>query len=526
MTMKIQILKLQSILIISTILSFQTSFSQLTPIDIVPGAGSSFATDFEAAGSTLFFAAVDPSGDDEPHIFDPMVGPTAMKIDVNPSGSSMPAEFTNVGGDVYFSAEDASGDRELYLFDGAGMLTKIDVDPAGSSMPFRLTEVGGTLIFTATVAGDKEAFFLSGTTPVKIDTDPAGSGDPEEYTFAGGFIFFVATVAGDEELYKFDGMTLTKVDINPTGSSDPNELTTVGDDLYFNAEGTTGDKELFVYDTAMSIATEIEVSATGSSSPFALYNADGVLYFTADDLGDAEMYEYDPGTDTLSKIDINPSGSSFPAIFPGNYLKIGIDIFVPAEIAGDRELYKFDTMTGIVTKIDVNPTGPSGPLELVEMAGKLYFTAGELSTGKELYSYDGTLSKIELDAGAGSGEPKELTVTDGPALYLGGTDGVSGFELFEYLDPTLSVENFDETSSINLFPNPIQNAETLRLTIPKNTAVESITIHAINGALIESFQYKNSVEQIEIPIQNYAAGLYVVTIKTTKGINTKKLIIE
>ncbi len=523
--MKKQILKLQSILIFTAILWFQPSFSQLTPIDIFTGPSSSFAKDFEAVGSSIFFAAIDVSGDDEPHIFDPMLGPTAMKIDVNPSGSSIPAEFTNVGGDVFFSAEDASGDRELYLFDSMGMLTKIDVDPAGSSMPFRLTNIDGILFFTAEVSGDKEAYYLSGTTPIKIDTDPAGSGDPEEYTFAGGFTFFVATVAGDEELYKFDGVTLTKVDINPSASSDPNELTAVGDNLYFNAEGTTGDKELFVYDTMTSTATEIEVSASGSSSPFALYNGDGVLYFTAMDAGDVEMYEYDPGSSMLSKIDINPSGSSFPAIFPGNYMKVGSDIFVPAEVSGDRELYKFDTGTGMVTKIDVNPSGPSAPLELVEMAGKLYFTAEEGLTDKELYSYDGTLSKIELNAG-GSGDPIGLTVTDSPALYLNGTDGAIGFELFEYLDPTLSTEDLSTIAAVSLFPNPIRNSENLILSVPTNSFIETITIHSMNGSLIETFHHKKATDQIEIPIQNYPSGLYIVTIKTPIEVITKKLIIN
>ncbi len=530
--MKKQLHKWRFAIIWILLISFQWSFAQLSFIDVAPGPPSSFATDFEAVGPAVFFAAVDIGGDDEPHIFDPMLGPTPMKIDVNPAGSSIPAEFTDIGGDVFFSAEDEFGDRELYIFDSMGMLTKIDVDPAGSSMPFRLTDVGGTLFFTATVAGDKEAYYFDGVSAVKIDTDPAGSGDPEEYTFAGGLAFFVATVAGDEELYMFDGVTLTKIDVNPAGSSDPNELTTVGPDLYFNAESTTGDKELHKYDTALSMLTEIDVSATGSSSPFALYTAegvlaDGILYFTASDLGDVEMYKYDTIMSSLTKIDIDPAGSSFPAIFPGNYLKVGTSIFVPAEDAatGDRELYEYDTITTMVTKIDVNPSGPSAPLELVEMFGKLYFTADDPSTGKELYVFDGSLSLIELNP-SGSGMPFGLTVTDAPALYLGGTDGVSGAEMFEYLDPTLSIDEPELADGFKMYPNPAKSTGFVQIEMPHNSVLNRVSIYSIGGNLVQETEVEQQGNEIKVSLANLASGMYFLNIQTSRSSVIKKLIVE
>ncbi len=507
------------------------SYAQLTMIDVAPGPPSSFASDFEVVGPLIFFSAEDVGGDKEPHFFDPAMGGPPIKIDINPAGDSTPAEFTWVPGIttdfVFFSAEDASGDRELYFIDLMFMApVKVDIDPAGSSMPFRLTNLGGTLFFTATAAGDKEAYYYDGAMPVKIDTDPAGSGDPEEYTFAGGEAFFVATVAGDEELYNFDGVTLTKIDVNPSASSDPNELTTLGSDLYFNAESTTGDKELHVYDTSMSMVTEIDVSATGSSSPFALYNADGVLYFTASDMGDVEMYEYDPAGPTLSKIDIDPAGSSFPAIFPGNYKKVGGFIYVPAEIeaTGDRELYKFDIGMGTTTKVDVNPIGPSAPLELTELDGILYFTADE-GPDKELYQYDGTtLVKLELNP-VGSGDAGGLTPAPG-ALFLKGTDGFAGLEMWEYVDMPLSTDSFDQNDQIRIYPNPLSSGSNLYIKSNGVSSIDTISIFDMNGTRIQTIETSGIYNNFSVQLNNYASGIYLIKLESESSNIIRKLVID
>ena len=527
-----QLLTFRSLIVLALLFELNMSFAQLTLIDVVPGPPSSFPAGFEVVGPLIFFGAEDPASDFEPHVYDTGMGGMPMKIDINPMGSSAPAEFTEVGGDkVFFSAEDEFGDRELYIFDlGVGSPVKIDVDPTGSSFPFRLTNLGGTLYFTATVAGDTEAYYYDGAMPVKIDTDPTGSGDPEEYTFVGGMVFFVATASGDEELYKFDGVTLTKIDVNPTASSDPNELTSVstvvGSKLFFNAESTTGDKELHKYDPVSSMLTEIDVSATGSSSPFALYDADGILYFTASDLGDVEMYEYDDVATLLTKIDIDPVGSSFPAIFPGNYKKVGAFIYVPAEIAatGDRELYKFDIGSGMTTKVDVNPVGPSAPLELTELDGILYFTADE-GPDKELYQYDGTtLMKIELNP-TGDGFAAGLTPAPG-ALYLKGTDGMAGVEMFEYIDMTLGNDSFTLNNDLKMYPNPLAANSMLTMKFLNNTQIEKVTIYNIFGALIESIENGQGSSSLDIPISVYAPGIYLIHVKSSDGNFLRKLVVK
>jgi ELWxxDGT repeat protein len=124
-----------------------------------------------------------------------------------------------------------------------------------------------------------------------------------------------------------------------------------------------------------------------------------------------------PGTAQLVA-DIYPGpGDSYPrelAVYNGKLL-------FQAEDDGTtgRELWSFDGTTAML-EADIYPGGDSYPQYLTHYDGKLYFTADDGVVNYELWSFDGTTAKLEADIypGSASSRPYGLNVYDGK-LYLG-----------------------------------------------------------------------------------------------------------
>src|SRR5262249_31439224 len=78
--------------------------------------------------------------------------------------------------------------------------------------------------------------------------------------------------------------------------------------------------------------------------------------------------------------------------------------------------------------------GSSSPSPIVNVGGKLFFTALDPASGRELWTSDGTTAgtALVLDANPGSGSGAAATTTAfvgmGGYLYYVGNDGVNGFE--------------------------------------------------------------------------------------------------
>ncbi len=90
---------------------------------------------------------------------------------------------------------------------------------------------------------------------------------------------------------------------------------------------------------------------------------------------------------------------------------------------------------------------------------------------------------------------------------------------------TASVLGFEEEIGMNvfsLFPNPSKNQVTVRF---KNITHGTLSIRNLGGQTIFEEEIKNTQEK-NIPLHQYAKGLYLVIIKNENGSLMKKLIIE
>ena len=77
--------------------------------------------------------------------------------------------------------------------------------------------------------------------------------------------------------------------------------------------------------------------------------------------------------------------------------------------------------------------------------------------------------------------------------------------------------------TISLAPNPVQSSAVL--SISGNTNKVSVTISDINGKAL--WQQQNiSSNQINLPIQNFAAGIYMVSVSDGSEIKMVKLVKE
>ncbi len=94
-----------------------------------------------------------------------------------------------------------------------------------------------------------------------------------------------------------------------------------------------------------------------------------------------------------------------------------------------------------------------------------------------------------------------------------------------FKDKTLTVEQ-NEISTITITQD--QNENTLALNNQlANITVEKIDLFNILGQSIASWKIENQEQQnIQIPIKNLSAGVYIAKIKTSEGEINKKIIIK
>jgi len=95
-------------------------------------------------------------------------------------------------------------------------------------------------------------------------------------------------------------------------------------------------------------------------------------------------------------------------------------------------------------------------------------------------------------------------------------------------NPSLSVKTADLVNGVTLFPNPATEkvAVDFNLTAVSDVVVE---IADINGKVMESKTLNNvtiGTNKVELNVNNYAAGLYTVAIKSNNTNVTKKLIVQ
>ncbi len=391
--------------------------------------GSAFGSSIMArVGSTIYFIANDDNNGNELWKTDGTEQGTVMVKDITVGSGSTAFSLLVAGNDIlFFVANDGVNGSELWCSDGTetGTFMLKDINPGSASSAINRALFHNGLLFFGADDGSlgQELWKSDGTTAGTVmikDINPgptASSPAPfsnASYTFVamGNEVFFAALdPAAGRELYKTDGTeagTVLVKDIWPGATSGIGTTThkaAVHDGrLYFAATNGVNGIELWSTDgteTGTSMVKDL-VFGSGSSQPNNLISFNNALYFSASPVnnGTPNLYKTDgtEGGTVLVKdlvsdgitITLNIGNSTAindftiaanKLFFRANSSLSGLELFLSDGTTAGTGLLK-DISQGIQSS---SPTG------LIEMNGKLYFTAFDPAPQRNiLFSSDGT----------------------------------------------------------------------------------------------------------------------------------------
>jgi ELWxxDGT repeat protein len=369
--------------------------------------------------------------------------------DINTSTvNSSPRGMVNVNGTVFFSADDGAHGRELWKSGGTEATTVLvkDINPAGSSNPANFCNVNGTVFFTATTPENgTELWKTDGTdlgTVLVADINVGAIGsEPSKLTACGNFLYFVAKrrtgVLEELKLYNSNGTAAgTKVkDITDTPITNPENLVSDGTSLFFSGFSASTGVELCRTWGENGDLMFIHINQQGSASSFPrnLTMIGMALFFSADNGPHGrQIHQYIPGANLLFPVTLVVS-QNVPGIQVQEMVNIGTKIFLSASsglpntgselfvmgtngnpqkingvanvsnltVVGDT-LFFVQSPPGAAPKLnsvsstgddlttpktfDLMPNGEfPGPRNLMNVGGKLFFTAARENEGRELW---------------------------------------------------------------------------------------------------------------------------------------------
>jgi ELWxxDGT repeat protein len=352
---------------------------------------------------------------------------------------------------------------EASMANYSGVLDRVelvkDIKPGrGSSFIFESDFIvfNDKLYFIANTRNNGDELWVSdgtnaGTRLFKDILPGSESSSLERFTELNGKLYFSAdNGVNGEELWISDGTTagtqLLK-DIRPGRFrslpffQEPTFAKFNGK-LYFSADNGASGFELWVSDgtsAGTQLLKNINPGRDNSSSPENFTELNGKLYFSANDgVNGQELWVTDgttAGTQLLK--DINPgSSNSYPGLF-GDLIELNGKLYFTAnDGVNGFELWISDgTTAGTRLLKDINPGRNSLSLidNFTKLNGKLYFTADDGVNGNELWVSDGTTAGTQLlkdtNPGSGYSSLKSFTEFNGK-LYFRAGDDVNGSELW------------------------------------------------------------------------------------------------
>ena len=413
------------------------------------------------ADGRMICAADDRPNGRELWVTDGTPAGTHLLLDINPGpGSSYPSEFTELDGAVYFLARDTgkpgTGDVEPYQLwrtDGTTTgtwLVRQFKTPRGISM---------TPIVSGLVAGQGALFFFaddgehgpepwrsdgtaSGTTLLKdVVPGPAGSspGWPHRPFLFGDGILFPILIPGESytaELWTSDGTGAGTQRVHSFAGTDaiPWGFIDLGDRTLFSAVDAEHGQELWRTDGTEGGTSVVKDLAPGAAhaSPIPIGTISGAaLFFCGNEpYGLWRSDGSDAGTVVLRQ-DVR-AGAALDRLSSASIA--GKLLFSADDQAHGVELWASDGTvngTGLVRDIARgtaygSPIG-SGPSGLITAGARVFFSASDSTLGRELWSTDGTAARTvrvrDIRSGYESSNPAPLT-RRGNLLYFTASDGV------------------------------------------------------------------------------------------------------
>ncbi|HBK71344.1 MAG TPA: hypothetical protein DDZ39_06785 [Flavobacteriaceae bacterium] len=76
----------------------------------------------------------------------------------------------------------------------------------------------------------------------------------------------------------------------------------------------------------------------------------------------------------------------------------------------------------------------------------------------------------------------------------------------------IAIEEINEEikSELSYFPNPIKDELTISWSKSKNTYINSVQVFNSNGKLIKNFNLAKNNQELSLPFQNIASGVYII----------------
>jgi ELWxxDGT repeat protein len=376
--------------------------------DINQSKANSNPRGMATAGNTVFFSVDDAVHGRELWKTDGTAANTVLVKDINPEGDANPSDFCNVNGIVFFTAYTHGTGRELWKTDGTanGTVLVSDVLPGVSNSQIsKMTSCNGKLFFSAVkrivtqvgVIDVLKLFVSDGTAEgtFLLDINDAIR-IPENLTAVGNTLFFTATsVNAGIELYKTTGTTASTQlvkDIRPGGSSStPRQLINVLGTLHFSANDGVNGRQ--IWKTNGSAVGTQRISSLQTQGQPGVETAEiaaigAVIFFSASsnlpNLGNQIFRISEAGV--IAQLNNVVSGTQLTAA--GGKL-----FFTQSPQFGNTSLNFVNANSTVVQLSREFPIIPGidngGPRNLTATSGQLFFTAGTLNEGRELWKSSG-----------------------------------------------------------------------------------------------------------------------------------------
>lgn len=374
---------------------------------------------------------------------------TFLIEDIAPGSASgapgLPPE--ELGGVLYFPASDPAYGNELWKSDGTaagtGMLVDIEPGPASSS-PGTPRRVGDRVLFFATTSIHGVALWGSDGTPAGTwavhdlwPTNCIQSFGPQLMPAASLLYFTAPNCLGQLSLYRSNGTYSTY----SVASLDSNStlMGVIGDRLlYSDALGRLRKSD----GTFASTGLVSDFGPhTSSSSPAGGIGLGGKLYFAASGPYGRGLWQSDgtaPGTVEIGNLPGQLPGAPSPQqLTPFDDTRF---FFTAQNDATGRELWWSDgTTAGTSLVKDIYPgfigalSDPPDSHPLTVAGGRIYFMAMTATSGRELWTSDGTDAGTQLvkdiRPGGASSDPRGIANLGGTLLFMA-NDGTHGQELW------------------------------------------------------------------------------------------------
>lgn len=479
----------------------------------------------------------------EPYFSDGTSAGTNIISNISPTGSSSPYAMQTVKNNVYFLVDsDENNLAAIYMFKSSNkQLVKIFEAP-----------VAGYQIQSNYAVADNGLVFFQMSNPYyyeseiwRTDGTSAGSfllktnayyyyGPSTEIVTVGNTAYFpFADQYYGIELYKSDGtVNGTKIvsDIySGSQGSNPYSLINYNGTLYFGA--TDEDNITYLWTTNGTFAGTKKVAAIQPVNVQSDYHnnnvyciSKGLLYISAVNYGANALWKSN-GTAAGTKL-VRTINTDYYGLINNLTDLNGTVYFSANDGVNGNELWASNGTT-VGTLLIKDITSGSGGTELSDFCvanNKLYFVAnGALwsSTGP------GNKTNAVSDAGLQGLSSLDNLIAAGNKLFFSGYTTQYGNEMYEGDVSTQSIasnnavaKNLDVTFKATVSPNPVTNVANLQLTNAKNADI----IIADNAGRVVWKQNNINSTQLQIPMQQYAAGVYYVKITSGKETATIKLI--